>query len=48
LKVPCSSPYTVKVKKGNHNFRVKAIDPAGNTDPTPATDSWKVKKGKKR
>jgi hypothetical protein len=44
LKVPCTSPYTVEVKKGNHTFQVRATDPAGNTDPTPARDSWKVKK----
>jgi hypothetical protein len=48
LRVPCTSPYTVKVKKGKHTFRVRATDPAGNVDATPATDSWKVKKKKKR
>jgi hypothetical protein len=44
---PCTSPHTVKVKKGKHSFQVRAIDQAGNTDPTPASDSWKVKKKKK-
>jgi hypothetical protein len=46
LKVPCTSPYTVKVKKGKHTFRVRATDSAGNADATPASDSWKVKKKK--
>jgi hypothetical protein len=48
LKVPCTSPYTVKVKKGKHTFRVQATDQAGNVDGTPATDSWKVKKKRKK
>jgi hypothetical protein len=45
---PCASPHTVKVKKGKHNFQVRAKDPAGNVDATPATDAWKVKKKRKR
>lgn len=45
---PCTSPLTVKVKKGKHTFAVRAIDQAGNVDPTPATDGWKVKKKKKK
>jgi CSLREA domain-containing protein len=48
LKVPCTSPYKVKVKKGKHDFEVRAIDAAGNIDPTPASDDWKVKKKKKK
>jgi hypothetical protein len=47
LKVPCSSPFKVKVKKGRHNFQVRATDPAGNVDQTPATYDWRVKKKKK-
>jgi hypothetical protein len=43
----CSSPRNVKVKKGKHSFQVRATDAAGNIDPTPATDTWKVKKPKK-
>ena len=43
----CSPPYKKKVKRGKHKFRVRAIDPAGNVDPTPAKYSWKVKKKKK-
>ena len=44
---PCTSPKTYKVRKGKHSFAVRATDAAGNTDPTPATRSWKVKKKKK-
>jgi hypothetical protein len=45
---PCASPDKVKVKKGKHEFEVRAVDAAGNVDPTPATDDWKVKKKKKK
>jgi hypothetical protein len=48
LKVPCTSPYTVKVKKGKHTFQVQAIDQAGNVDGSPATDTWKRKKKRKK
>ncbi len=44
--VPCTSPDTVKVKKGKHTFSVRARDTAGNVDATPASDDWKVKKKK--
>ncbi len=43
---PCTSPKDVKVKKGKHTFEVRAKDAAGNVDPTPASQSWKVKKKK--
>jgi hypothetical protein len=46
--IPCTSPDTVKVKKGRHNFQVRARDAAGNVDPTPASDDWKVKKRRQR
>jgi subtilisin-like proprotein convertase family protein len=46
LKAPCTSPFTVKAKKGKHTFRVQATDQAGNVDATPASDAWKVKKKK--
>lgn len=37
----CASPTTYKhVHLGNHTFAVRAIDPAGNIDPTPATVKW--------
>ena len=44
---PCTSPHTVKVKKGKHTFQVEAIDQAGNVG-APATDDWKVKKKRKK
>jgi hypothetical protein len=43
----CTSPDTVKVKKGKHTFEVRAKDAGGNIEGTPASDSWKVKKKKK-
>jgi len=45
--IPCNSPQDDKVGKGKHTFSVRAKDPAGNLDPTPATRNWKVKKKKK-
>jgi len=45
---PCNSPVTVKVDKGKHTFQVRAMDAAGNVDPTPASDGWRVKKKRKR
>ncbi|HEY3434067.1 MAG TPA: hypothetical protein VGK41_00300 [Solirubrobacterales bacterium] len=34
---PCSSPRAYKhLKSGRHTFKVKAVDAAGNVDPTPA------------
>ena len=44
----CTSPHAVKVKKGKHTFSVRAKDPAGNVDASPASDDWKVKKKKKK
>jgi len=44
----CTSPDTLKVKKGKHSFAVRAKDAVGNVDPTPATFNWKVKKKKKK
>src|SRR5918994_2634354 len=45
---PCASPEVEKVKakrKANlHVFGVRATDPAGNADPTPATDDFKLKR----
>jgi hypothetical protein len=39
----CTSPrdYT-GLAVGPHQFRVRASDPAGNTDPTPASHSWTI------
>jgi secreted trypsin-like serine protease len=47
-KAPCTSPFKVKVKKGRHTFAVSASDAAGNVDASPATDSWKRKKKKRK
>jgi hypothetical protein len=41
---PCTSPYKVKVKPGKHEFQVRAIDAAGNLDPTPALWKWTVRR----
>jgi hypothetical protein len=37
-----SKTYT-NLANGTHTFEVKATDAAGNTDPTPASRSWKVR-----
>ncbi len=40
---PCESPKRVKrLDEGKHKFRVRAIDEAGNVDPSPAKDKFKV------
>jgi hypothetical protein len=39
----CASPKTVKrLDDGRHKFKVRAIDAAGNVDPPPAKDKFKV------
>jgi hypothetical protein len=39
--VPCTSPKTyTTLGVGAHSFAVRAKDPAGKTDPTPATYAW--------
>ncbi|HEV7400152.1 MAG TPA: hypothetical protein VGN84_07750, partial [Solirubrobacterales bacterium] len=41
--VSCISPKSYSgLTAGSHTFSVKAIDAAGNTDPSPATRSWTV------
>jgi hypothetical protein len=40
---PCSSPHNYTgLTEGSHALSVRATDPAGNTDPTPATWMWAV------
>ena len=43
----CTSPLTVKVKKGKHTLSVTATDAGGNSGAA-ATRDWKVKKKKKK
>jgi uncharacterized delta-60 repeat protein len=45
---PCTSPKKVRVKRGRHKFQVRAIDLAGNTDPSPAKFKWRVLRAKRR
>jgi len=45
---PCDPAETFKVKRKKHQLQVRAVDPAGNVDPTPAERSWKVKKKRKK
>jgi hypothetical protein len=41
---PCRAPRTLKrLRTGRHRFAVRAIDAAGNVDPTPAARRWKVR-----
>jgi parallel beta-helix repeat protein len=43
---PCSSPYAIStLTSGEHTFEVRAVDPTGNTDRTPATYIWTVNLG---
>ena len=45
----CTSPKTYsRLKRGKHTVEVRAVDAAGNVDPTPASRSWKVKKKRKK
>jgi len=39
---PCTSPAKFRAKPGKHTFDVRAIDPAGNVDPSPASDRYRV------
>jgi DNA-binding beta-propeller fold protein YncE len=45
---PCDPVEVLKVKRKKHTLQVRAIDAAGNVDPTPAEHRWKVKKKKKK
>ena len=40
---PCSSPVAYSgLQDGNHTFQVKAVDQAGNQDPSPASRAWTI------
>jgi hypothetical protein len=40
---PCTSPQNYSgLAGGNHTFQVRATDPAGNIDPTPASFAWTI------
>jgi hypothetical protein len=40
---PCTSPQTYTgLSQGSHTFEVRAVDVAGNQDPTPATYTWVI------
>jgi hypothetical protein len=46
---PCMSPEKFRsLKRTKHEFAVRAVDAAGNRDPTPADRNWSIKKKKKR
>jgi hypothetical protein len=40
----CTSPDAVRAKRGRNSLAVRATDAAGNTDASPATYGWKVKR----
>ena len=47
--VPCLSPHLYrKLKPGKHLFTVRAMDLAGNLDPSPAERVWKIRKKRKK
>jgi hypothetical protein len=40
---PCTSPVVYEgLEAGTHTFKVRGVDPAGNVDPTPATQKFKT------
>jgi streptogramin lyase len=42
---PCNSPHKLRhLKRGRHTFKVRAVDAAGNADPSPARDKFKIKR----
>jgi hypothetical protein len=44
---PCTSPFTRKLRRGSYTLMVRATDADGNTDPTPASFTTKVKPKKR-
>lgn len=47
---PCSSSYSARVKRGKHTLSARSSDASGNTDLSPASRAFTVKKkkGKKK
>jgi hypothetical protein len=46
---PCDAKEKFKAKKkGKHKLKVRAVDAAGNVDPTPDKDSWKKKEKERK
>jgi hypothetical protein len=46
---PCNSPEKFRsLKRTRHVFAVRAVDAAGNRDPTPADRKWSIRKKKKK
>ncbi len=41
---PCESPLRLRVKPGKHVLEVAATDPAGNTDDTPASSRFRIRR----
>ncbi|GAB4216022.1 MAG: hypothetical protein OHK0022_56640 [Roseiflexaceae bacterium] len=40
---PCTSPQNYSgLSTGSHTFQVRAVDPAGNADPAPASYTWTI------
>ena len=39
---PCPTPYGLNLFSGTYTIRVRAVDPAGNADPTPASRTWRT------
>jgi hypothetical protein len=48
--VACTSPHRIRglARRTNYVFAVRAVDAAGNPDPTPADRRWKVTKRKRK
>ena len=42
LPAPALGTTNCSLAEGSHTFQVNAIDPAGNTDPTPASYNWTI------
>jgi hypothetical protein len=45
---PCDASEDFRVKRKRHRLQARAVDKAGNRDPTPAEHRWKVKRKRKR